>query len=846
MTKLLFRMTLLALLLIASESARCDQGNPLAKLEKALELAPSFELGGDSRPLVAAEKFVFTLEPDDPSRSEVERRILHTLKEAKTAPGKEFLCRLLRVVGTDASLPQLEQLLSNPKVAHVARYAIASIDSPEALAALRRGLQATSGAVQVGIINSLADKRCTEVRAELIALLASADADVAEAAAQALGRLGGSESMDALLDRREDASPSLAREIDHALLCCAELAAAKGDLDKAANLYASFFQPHQAEHLRFAGFRGLIATRPDDSAQLLVKAIQDDEANFSKFAIGLVAAGWAKDATETFCELLNVLSSERQVLLLLALGQRGDAEAVKALIGAVGSTSEEIRLAAMEALGHAGDQSAVPVLIQVLANESTSQSSRKVCQASMSLLKGPAVEQQLIELAQAGREAERVVAIDALADRQATEAVAALVKLARDEKPAIRKSAIQALGALGSLSELGPLLEIASKTPSTADLSNAETAMARILLRAEDPEHASGHLIQQHEKVSADATPLLLRLLRRLGAQRGLEVVRRELGSTDPKTQDSAFHVLVQWPNEKAGEDLLGFMDPKNSSKIRKEALDGYLRLATFSSSPAEMYSRVLRLLEKKSEKKHILVAIGLAANTKPELDLVLPFLNDSSLQATAGLAVTRIAHRMRRTNPTTAREVIATVIKVVDHQDVCDRAQEVLNDMDKYEGHILDWVGVGPYMKLGEEGASIYKTVFPPEQDGADTLQWSPVTSGLGQWKIDLESTFGGYDHCAAYLKTRIWSETAQDAQLEMGCDDSVKAWLNEKLVYDQWRLGDANPRQFRVKVSLQHGWNVLMLKVVDHQGGWAFGCRLRKPDGTALDGLRIEALSP
>ncbi len=32
-------------------------------------------------------------------------------------------------------------------------------------------------------------------------------------------------------------------------------------------------------------------------------------------------------------------------------------------------------------------------------------------------------------------------------------------------------------------------------------------------------------------------------------------------------------------------------------------------------------------------------------------------------------------------------------------------------------------------------------------------------------------------------------------------------------------------------------------MLKVIDNSGGWAFCCRVRNPDGTALDGLKVEA---
>jgi hypothetical protein len=63
------------------------------------------------------------------------------------------------------------------------------------------------------------------------------------------------------------------------------------------------------------------------------------------------------------------------------------------------------------------------------------------------------------------------------------------------------------------------------------------------------------------------------------------------------------------------------------------------------------------------------------------------------------------------------------------------------------------------------------------------------------------------------------------------MGSDDGVKAWLNGQLVFDQWNEGGVAPREKRVPVKLAKGWNDLMLKVVDQQGGWAFCCRIRKP---------------
>jgi hypothetical protein len=187
------------------------------------------------------------------------------------------------------------------------------------------------------------------------------------------------------------------------------------------------------------------------------------------------------------------------------------------------------------------------------------------------------------------------------------------------------------------------------------------------------------------------------------------------------------------------------------------------------------------------------------------------------------------------------ARDSLQKVLAVVAHQDVRQRAQEVVNEMDRFQDHILQWLASGPYLEKGKDGPAVYRTAYPPESEGGQSVQWQPITQGIGSWEINLEATFGGLDYVAAYVRTRVWSPEQQETLLEMGCDDAVKTWLNGQLVFDEWSEGGVAPRQKRVPVTLVQGWNDLMLKVVDQQGGWGFACRFRKPDGTALEGLKI-----
>lgn len=50
--------------------------------------------------------------------------------------------------------------------------------------------------------------------------------------------------------------------------------------------------------------------------------------------------------------------------------------------------------------------------------------------------------------------------------------------------------------------------------------------------------------------------------------------------------------------------------------------------------------------------------------------------------------------------------------------------------------------------------------------------------------------------------------------------------------------------PAQDRIAVKLNEGWNKLMVKVVDQEGGWPVGLRFTDQDGLPLEGIKVEPL--
>jgi len=836
-----FTVPLLVAALLLGAAAAADDAETIAKLDEALKAVPAFEQGGNAQPLQEIERIVFWLPPGAPLRGTIEQKLLDTLGSTTTCDGKAFLCRQLRVIGTAKCVPHLEKLLTDPDNSHMARYALGRLEVPEASAALHRALGKTSGKVQAGIINTLADRNCQEAKPDVLKLVASADPDVAKASARALGRLGGADSVDALKAARAKASGPLALEIDNALLNCAELFAAQGKPAEAAVIYEAFFRSGEPGQVKLAGLRGLVATRAEDAAGLLVEAIKGGDVGLERSAISLIAAVPGPKATEAFVGTLDALPAEGKVLLLRALGARGDRAVAKAVIAATKSPDEPVRIAALESLGGVGDASAIPVLAEAAATAAAAE--KEMARASLLALRGDDVDQALIRAVAEGPATARVEAIGALAGRGTAAAVGELLKAAASDDESVRRAAIRALGALAAAGQLRPMIDLALKPKDPGDWPVVEEAIGKVLVRIEDKRGRAAPLLEVLQSAPAEAKPTFVRLLSKSGSPEALAADRTYVKDSDPAIREAAIRALADWPDLAARDDLLQVLSGAADAAQKQIALQGYVRMAEISDDPAGMYMQALGRVETPSDKKLVLAGLGLNSDSPAALELAMKYLDDKQLQATAGLAALRIASRLKGDDEKVARAALHKVLDVVKHEDVHQRAQEVLNDLDKYQGHILQWVGAGPYTQRGKDGAGVYAMPFPPESADAKDVKWEPITKGIGSWEINLEATYGGLDFCAAYLRTRVWSPVEQDALLELGSDDAVKVWFNGKLMFNQWGEGSVAPRQKRVPVRLVNGWNILMIKVVDQQGGWIAACRIRKPDGTALDGLKIQA---
>ncbi len=830
----------LGLALVISASVSAVAADALERLDQALKAVPAFEYGKDGAPLTAVERIVVEAAKNPALRAEVEGRLLETLRGPATRDAKEFLCRQLFTIGTAKCVPVLEPLLEDPALSHMARFALGRNEDPAAAEAMYRALGKTSGRIQAGIINTLGDRHYQPAVQDLQKLLGAGEPIVAEAAATALGKIGTPEALTALAAARANAAPNVARRIDEARLLAADHLLAAHQPEDAIRIYETFYSPSQPRHLRLAGLRGLLAADAKEVLPSLVEAVRGSDPALRSEAIGLSRTGGGEPVTRALAELLAALPPETQEQLLGALAGRNDPAALPAVLATAGNSSGAVRVAAYDALGAVGDASVVETLVAAAAAGAGPE--QQAARSSLLRLNRGDVTQALLAAMTSTEPNRQIEAVRAIAGRRAASAAGNLLELARTAQGPVRREATKALGVLVGQTSLAPLVALAGAFSDPDDLAELEQAVAAAFQRVTDPEKQAAPLIEVCRTAPAVAQPALLRLLSRTGTPSALAAIRTALGDQNPGVRDAALRALADWPDGTPAEELLTQARDASIPRTEVLALRGFVRMAGLSKDPGAMYAHAMEVAQRPEDKKLVLASLG-AAEPIAAMKLVEPCLQDEQLRAEAASAAFQIADRLRQKDLKRAKALARAALAVTTDPDLLQKGRGVMDRIEEFDDFILDWVACGPFSQKDKDARGLFDLVLPPEHPGAPEVKWTRVTKGIGNYDINLADALGGADDVVAYARTRLWSPRDEAARFEFGSDDGLKAWLNDTVIDAQNVERGLGPRQDTVKADLKEGWNVLLLKITNRSGGWGFCCRIRRPDGAAIEGLRVQS---
>ena len=784
-------------------------------------------------------------------RAAVCRAIVAKLKTDLPKLARIWLIRQLEHVGRDEAVDALATQLAHADatVRERARRALQRSPSPKAAEPLREALaKATTPEWRVALINALACRTDEPTVTALIAQAASDDDAARSAAIEALARIGDTAAAEAIQAGMAKKGSARARAVatDCTLLLADKLCAG-GDKAAALAVYRKLLGA--GGHVKCAALIGLGRAGGISELAAIFDALADKDRRVRGAGMAALELLPAADVVQAITARLRTAEPKLKVALLRALTHRADKATFPAFAAAATDADPAVRIAAYNGMAALRDERAAPVLVPALLKAQGHE--RDAAKAAANCIPGKRMTDALLRALASAKPEGRVELIRCIALRRADPVVPPLLKLAgTDPDAAVRSQAFEALAGLGDEATVPQLVTLLVQARDNADRRAAERAVTAVCKRIDDEARRTKPVLAALPGADVPARGSLLRVLGRLGGERALEAVRAALQHASPEIQDTAIRVLAKWDDPKVAADLLALAKGAKALNHRVIALDGYVRaVGMMADRPADelvkMYEAAMAAAHRPEDRKRVLAGMSRVGNLGA-LEMAQSYLDDPALKAEAEVAVVEIARAAGASHKQEAKAALEAILQSTRRKHLRKQAEDAIAAIERFDDYIVAWLVSGPYTKGGVGGTGLINVAFPPEKPDAKGVRWQPIPPGTHKKhpmiiEIDQVKDIRGNNR-AAYLRTRVWSPKTRKARMELGSDDGIKVWLNGEVVLAHNAVRPCAPAQEKKQVTLQEGWNDLLLKITQGGGHWEACARFRAPDGSKLEGVRAD----
>lgn len=553
------------------------------------------------------------------------------------------------------------------------------------------------------------------------------------------------------------------------------------------------------------------------------------------------------DLTRTLADLLAKVQPPARIALLQCLAQRGDPAAMAAVAQQTDSPDPAVRLGSLTALGDLGDGSVALLLARKAATGSPAEKAA-ARQSLVNLRRGDVTSGILAPFATAAPDVQAEL-LRALGERGDQSADPKLLELAHSPSDETRAAALQALALLAGPDQIPPLVRLIIDADSDEARAEAVDALGAICQRASGrPGRLDARPVLDAVRNGPRAARVaLLGVCVVLADAPARDALRGAATDPDPAVRDAAIHSICDSRDPELLPDMIHLAATTSDNKYRALAVRGCVRLAAqdgpgrfLDGQRIETFKSLLAAPLDAASKRQVLSGLGTVADGQA-LELALPLLNDPAVTPEAAQAVVQIAGPISGAEPETAESAINKVLAVTEAPDTAAQARAVLKQIRSGAGFITAWQMSGPYWMNGKDYSQLFDVVFPPEVNDGNQADWRilPVNPNAAQsGEMDLLQALGG-EQRVAYGRTWLFSPHDEAATLELGSDDGIKVWLNGRLVHSNNTQRAVVPASDVVRVTLNTGWNPMMVKVTQNNLGWGFCVRCVGADGMPLPGL-------
>ena len=593
-----------------------------------------------------------------------EQFALALLSQPGAVVGKEKACEQLRRSGTLKSVPALVACLSDEKLSHAARLALAAMPFPEAKAALRDALGTTSGVNKAGIIETLGTLRDPEYVPLIAPSLRDTNPVIAMSAALALGRITGPTAVEALKPLALDGSGRFRMVVLNSLLCCAEALSGKDDAAALA-LYSDIYKQWGRSYVGTAAYRGMIRTSGDKAKDLIAAALLGNDPSLWEATLPAVREVGGPEITQTCVELLPRAPKNIVPGILEALAQRGDKTAAPAIALLVEDADPAISSTAVKTLSIIGDASSVPALVKVAAH--SEEPNRSAAMQALMQINAPDASTALLAKIQGADPAEIAVLTKVLGQRRDEAAGPALRQLVQGQDSAVRTAAVQALAEVGVATDADLLCQVVERAENDKERAAAKRALIVLAKRLNTPAEIANAVLANLNKDNVALRCAMLGIGSKLRNPEILLALDKATGDANAEVKNAAIGALAESENPEALPRLLTLLEKTTDLTQRVLVFRGIARLASDNADidakvREDALTKALAVAERPEEKKLFLGALG-GCHTPGALKIVEGHLPSNDVVAEAVIAWGQIAKAILPTNLNEVRDAAPRVL---------------------------------------------------------------------------------------------------------------------------------------------------------------------------------------
>ena len=384
-------------------------------------------------------------------------------------------------------------------------------------------------------------------------------------------------------------------------------------------------------------------------------------------------------ATARFAARLSALPADRQIELLRALADRGDAAALPAIAKLAEGGDPAVRSAALQAIGGLGSGESVGLLVKALA---ATDPEKAAARRALVILRGDDATRQVVAALASAPPAVRAHLLDIMADRRARAAVPELVGYAADADPGVRAAAMRALAKLGGPEQVPGMVKGLFAAAAGQERTDAERALVTVCTQSPGHEQATESFLTIFKTASDADREVLLSPLGRIGGPGAMAVVDALLADTDPAEREFGLVALTRWPDATVAPKLLGMVANAPDAATRDRLLGALIRIAPLpdnklnDNQKLELLQKTMKLCEKDADRGKVIERAN-AIRTVETFRFVLPYLDEPSLAEPACKSVVELAHhqKLRDAHKDDFTKALDKVIATTKNPELVERA---------------------------------------------------------------------------------------------------------------------------------------------------------------------------